>query len=472
MFRGQKKNKKKSKKGPKANSNSSSSSAWDDEFPPSEEDEEPQSHHSHHAPKKNEKKRSYYELLGVDRDSTSDQIKKAYRQAALQHHPDKGGDPQVFKEINEAYSVLSDPQKKERYDRYGSADGPEEGPYMDEEDLMNMMFGGGGRRRGGRPEPEEEPRPDPTIVTLACKLVDVYLGNTKPVSVQRHRLCHTCEGTGSRTKSAGTKCKQCRGEGFMLVQQFIAVMRMPCDACAGSGRSIPARDRCGSCRGERIVEENTQVEVAIPRGAVHGQKIQIDGQGDQFPSLPPGHLIVSLNVEEEEHIKRHGDHLVVHKDISLVDALCGCKFRYRHLDGRELLVSSHRGDVIQPGSLMCVEGEGMPLAKNPFLKGHLIFKFNVHFPHKLSESQLSTLEQLLHVKENKAHAAGPAAAENKDEEAQLEAVMLSAFDGELGASSHAKSDFDRMHGHDDEDEDFEDMEEEFHDHGPPGCRQM
>lgn len=355
------------------------------------------------GPKKSDSTR-YYEILGVPVTATADEIKKAHRKLALKHHPDKGGDPDSFKEINEAYDVLKDPKKREIYDRYGE-DAIKEGMHNgggggggSMADLFGELFGGGGGR--GRPR---ERRSDDVVHKLQVSLEDLYSGVTKKLSLARKVQCGTCNGTGSRSGKR-YECNTCHGSGVQvhirpigpgMVQQIQA----RCSECNGSGSSQPHSDRCGTCSGSALVSEKKTFEVAIEPGARHGQKIVLRGEaGISEPGLEAGDVV--LVVMQKEHatfqrMRHNSQDLVIQKDISLRDALCGVSFTVKHLDGRILHISSPPGEVVRPGSFQCVAEEGMPFPGRPYVKGHLYINFQVEFPKKLDADAVEGLRTLL-----------------------------------------------------------------------------
>ncbi|KIZ04147.1 putative DnaJ proteinJ1 [Monoraphidium neglectum] len=355
------------------------------------------------GPKKGDSTR-YYKILGVSPTATPDEIKKAHRKLALKHHPDKGGDPDTFKEINEAHDVLKDPKKREIYDRYGEeaikegmgAGGGGGGGSM--ADLFGELFGGGGR--GGR---ARERRSDDVVHKLQVPLEDLYTGTTKKLSLARKVLCGTCSGTGSRSGKR-YECNTCHGSGIQvhirpigpgMVQQIQA----RCSECNGSGSSQPHSDRCGTCSGSALVNEKKTFEVAIEPGARHGQKIVLRGEaGVSEAGLEPGDVV--LVVAQREHavfqrMPHNSQDLVIVKEINLRDALCGVSFTIKHLDGRVLHITSPEGEVVRPDCVQCVADEGMPYPGRPYVKGNLYINFQVEFPKTLDAAAVDSLRTLL-----------------------------------------------------------------------------
>jgi len=344
---------------------------------------------------------AYYELLGVSPDAGDDEIRKGYRKMAMKYHPDKNpnaGDK--FKEISHAYEVLSDSEKRAVYDKYGE-DGLKQGMGeggMDADDIFSF-FG----MRGGFPRERRGPRRGKDeVMAFPVTLDDLYNGKKHTVKLNKTVVCATCKGKGSSKPNGAVKCKECEGTGvqvqlrhlgFGLVQQ----MQGKCSSCMGTGEFVKAKDRCKKCEGNKLVEEQKNVDIYIEKGMKHNQKIVLAGEGDQLPDILPGDVIIVLQMKEHPVFKRQGDDLIIEKKLKLVEALCGYKFFVTHLDGRTLVVSGEPGDIIRPGDIKCVAGEGMPIEKSPMEKGRLLIKFDVEFPElgQVTEEQRKLLEKLL-----------------------------------------------------------------------------
>jgi DnaJ family protein A protein 2 len=352
-------------------------------------------------PKKGNSTR-YYEILGVSASATPDELKKAHRKLALQHHPDKGGDSEKFKEINEAYDVLKDPEKRKIYDEYGEeaikegmgAGGGGGGGGM--ADLFDILSGGGGRRGA------KERKSDDVVHRLNVTLEELYNGVTKKLSLSRKLPCSKCNGTGSKTGKRHT-CSTCQGSGVQvhirpLGPGMVQQIQSRCGDCQGSGYSSIPSDRCSSCNGNCLVNEKKTFEVPIEPGMKNGQKITLRGEaGCNEPGLQPGDVILVLQQKEHDVFTRlpNPSDIVIEKHISLKDALCGCSFAVKHLDGRIIKVSSSPGEVIKPNSFKMVPEEGMPVHTRPFLKGNLYIKFEVDFPDSVEADQVAALSQVL-----------------------------------------------------------------------------
>lgn len=338
----------------------------------------------------------YYALLGASKDASAEDLKRRHRALALRHHPDKGGDPEKFKEINEAYDVLKDADKRRVYDTYGeealkqggAGGGAASASPFDMADLFGDLFGGGARRTN-------KPRCSPGVVKeLAVTLEELYTGTTKRVEMRRSNPCDACAGTGTKSRRERT-CARCRGSGVQTMVRplgpgMIQQMQQMCDACRGSGRGeAPKDDRCArqGCGGTGMVPEERVFEVSIDAGTPSDARVVLRGEaGRTAPELEPGNLVLLLRQrphtvdaadqpdqpvltdegrggkKRRSGFQRVNDaDLVVEKRIGLVEALCGAELYVRHLDGRLLRIDT-ASFVVKPGTVLCIEGEGMPFA--------------------------------------------------------------------------------------------------------------
>ncbi|GKV35020.1 hypothetical protein SLEP1_g43340 [Rubroshorea leprosula] len=352
------------------------------------------------APKKSDNTK-YYEILGVSKNASQDDLKKAYKKAAIKNHPDKGGDPEKFKELAQAYDVLSDPEKREIYDQYGE-DALKEGmgggaAAHDPFDIFSSFFGGG--FGGGSSRGRRQRRGEDVVHPLKVSLEDLYLGTTKKLSLSRNVICSKCNGKGSKS-GASMKCAGCQGTGMkvsirQLGPSMIQQMQHPCNECKGTGETINDRDRCPQCKGEKVVPEKKVLEVVVEKGMQNGQKITFPGEADEAPDTVTGDIVFVLQHKEHSRFKRKGEDLFVEHTLSLSEALCGFQFVLTHLDGRQLLIKSNPGEVVKPDSFKAINDEGMPIYQRPFMKGKLYIHFTVDFPDSLSPDQVKALEAVL-----------------------------------------------------------------------------
>jgi DnaJ family protein A protein 2 len=341
-----------------------------------------------------------YDILGVSKDASDNDLKKAYRKLALQFHPDKNPEAgDKFKEITMAYEILSDPEKRKIYDQYGEEGlkGGAGGGMGDDifSHFFGGMFGGGGGRRPRGPQKGEDSQ-----YVLKVTLEDLYCGTSRKLAITRSRLCATCNGTGATKPDAVKTCDGCKGQGFRVFIQRIGPgiaqqVQAACPDCKGQGKTIDAKFRCGDCKGEKIVQERKVLEVHVDKGMSHRQTIRFAGEADQTPELLPGDVIIVLEQQEHKLFKRKGNDLIMEKNISLVEALTGCEFVINQLDGRKLLFKTGNGDVVKPDEVRVVSNEGMPRHGSPFEKGNLFIKFNVVFPDSLSDAKAQEILKLL-----------------------------------------------------------------------------
>jgi len=338
--------------------------------------------HGHGEPDEPADTEKYYELLGAKKTATANEIKKAYRKQAMRHHPDKGGDENLFKEISKAYEVLSDEKKRGLYDKYGEkgveAGGGGGGGGMDPGDLFSF-FGGGGGGGGGRRGPRKG---KDVLFRLKVGLEDLYNGANKKLRLTKQVICKPCDGEGG---TGVAKCTTCKGRGVRVVIRqlgpgMIQQMQAQCDACDGEGEIIPPGKRCSSCRGEKVQKVKKTLEVHVEKGMRHGQKVVFRGESDEAPGISPGDVIVVLEQVEHEYFVRKTQHLFYKKKISLLESLTGFSHFIEHLDGRVLEVKSDPNTIYEPGCVKCVRDEGMPNERNPFIRGNMYIEYDVEFP--------------------------------------------------------------------------------------------
>eukprot|EP00939_MAST-03C_sp_MAST-3C-sp1_P003106 g3106.t1 len=372
---------------------------------------------------KPEVKDEYYKTLGVSRDDDIKKIKKAYRKLAVKNHPDKGGDPEVFKKVSEAWGVLGDKEKRKRYDQFGKKgleagfDPRGGGP----DDLMSMFFGGGRQPRSGSSSRGPK-KGKPVVHELALSLEDLYKGKTMRLRITRNIICRNGEEEPvdvDEVEDTFAICSACRGRGAVMKTRqigpgFLQQMQVQCDECNGSGASLNSGFVCKKKRELLIVK--------IEKGMRNNQKITMKGKGDMIPGQLPGDVIFVVKQKQHEVFKRRGNDLLVEKEINLIEALCGLTWRLKHLDGRTVIVKTAAGEVLRSQDCKAVADFGMPIQDTVDF-GRLFVMFKVDFPKRgdLKKDQLQAIEAVL----------GPrkSAVESKsdDEMSYLEDVDPSTF---------------------------------------------
>ncbi len=318
----------------------------------------------------------YYKLLGVSRDATTKEIKKAFRSLSLKYHPDRNpGDKKahdLYLKINRAHEVLTDPELREIYDIYG-----EEGLNQEEDDLF-----------------EEKERGPNAKIDVAVDLSDLYNGATRTLEFEKNIICPKCRGTGGkigRTK----RCPVCRGKGttYQTIEMLGMEMQMEqeCEKCGGKG--VIFSEVCPHCKGRKIVREKKKITLEIEKGMENGQKIVFKGESEQSPGILPGDLIVTLKQEKHNFFKkRKRNDLYADIDLSLKEALFGYNKKITHLDGREFYIESNK--ITQPDEIRIVTGEGMPVHKFPSQKGDLYIEFKVNLPKSLSKKEKELVQEI------------------------------------------------------------------------------
>ncbi|KAJ1980269.1 Type I HSP40 co-chaperone [Dimargaris xerosporica] len=382
-----------------------------------------------------------YDALGVSADASESEIKKAYRKLALKYHPDKNpnaGDQ--FKEISHAYEILSDPSKRETYDRFGeeglNGNGMEGG--MSAEDLFSHFFGGGGFGGGRRAQPSGPRRGKDTAYVLKVSLEELYKGKTSKLAFNKTVLCQKCDGKGGKDVKT---CSTCNGQGIRVTLRQLGPMvqqiQQTCPDCQGDGSIIPEKNRCTACHGQKTKSERKIFEVHVDKGMKDGQKIVFNGEADQAPDTIPGDVVIVVEEKEHSYFKRKGDDLHYEAKIDLLTALAGGKFHIKHLDDRVLVVNILPGEVIKPGEVKSITGEGMPSYRHHH-KGNLFVTFEIDFPpaNWTDPESVALLEKVL----------PPRPSLPPVKETDAEEVVLSSIDPAQQARAH------RMDGMDDDED--------------------
>ncbi len=350
--------------------------------------------------------RDYYEILGVDRNADKEEIKRAYRRMARKYHPDVNKEPgadERFKEINRAYEVLSDPEARARYDRFGeagvsgSAGIPDMGDLGGFADIFESFFSGfasagqQARRRSG-PVRGEDLRYD-----LKLEFREAIFGGEKQIKITHLETCTTCNGSGAKPGTRPRTCSTCGGTG-----QVRRATRTPfgsftqvstCPTCGGVGQVI--EDKCDSCNGAGVLQKTKNLKITIPPGVDSGTRLRVSGEGDAgLKGGPPGDLYVYLFVQSDSQFEREGINILSTIQISYLQAILGDKVTVDTVDGKKPLTIP---PGTQPDTILTLEGLGVPKLGNPVARGdHLIrVKVNIPHPSKLHSEEREVLEKLL-----------------------------------------------------------------------------
>ena len=347
-------------------------------------------------------KRDYYEVLDVSRTATDQELKSSYRRLALRYHPDKNpGDASAeekFKEAAEAYAVLSDPEQRRRYDRFGhsgvssSGGGSWGAPgFGGIEDILGDLFGFGdvfgGARTGSRRSAAQ--RGADLRYDLEITLEEAANGMTANLRIPRLETCETCKGSGAAAGTEPESCTTCNGTGQMRFQQGFFSVARTCHACRGVGKVI--KSPCGDCRGAGRVEREKQMEVKIPAGVETGSRLRVQGEGESGVSGgPSGDLYVVIHVSEHEHFERQGSNLYAAVPVTFAQAALGAEISVRTLEAEDKLkipVGTQTGTVFR------LKGKGMPMLGGRG-RGDLFVSVTVVTPTSLTREQRKLLEQL------------------------------------------------------------------------------
>jgi len=355
-------------------------------------------------------KKDYYEILGVSKDASTDDVKKAYKELVKKWHPDlhpdnKSEAEQKFKEIHEAYEVLSDPQKRAQYDRFGYVGQPQENVYGSQsqqgnpfnqqdlfggfEDIFSVFFGQG---RTAEENQTRNIRGEDIYLTIQIETKDVLYGTEKEVEYTRYETCQACHGTGAKDGTAFKTCPKCHGTGVIRVQQrtFFGVMstQTTCDMCGGTGKIIT--EKCPVCGGRGRVTAKKKIKVRIPAGVEDGGRLRIPNGGHAGENAGPyGDLFVILRVKEIPGIKREGRDAYSEVTIDFAQATLGTEIEIDGLEGKETL-SIPAGT--QPNTILKLRGKGFPYP-NGGARGDHIVKVNVLIPKRISKEQEELLRK-------------------------------------------------------------------------------
>lgn len=356
--------------------------------------------------------KDYYNLLGVDKNASKEEIKKAFYKLAAKYHPDKkGGDEAKFKEVNEAYQVLSDEKKRKEYDTYGqtfNGAGPQQGGFggfqggFDASDFANMQFDfgdlgdifgdmfGGASPFGGQ---SRSKRGRDISLELDVTFNESIFGTERNVLISKVSTCKTCTGTGAKKGTKMKTCTTCNGQGKIhevkktFMGNFQSVRN--CDICRGVGK-VP-EEKCHDCRGNGVVSSREEINIKVPAGISNGEMMRMSQMGEAVAGGTTGDLYVKINVQSHKVWKREGTDLVITHEIKLSDALLGANHTIEGLDGKieiDIPVGTHSGEILR------VRGRGVPHIHEKNKRGDVLVKLSIAMPKKLSKKAMAFIEGL------------------------------------------------------------------------------
>src|ERR1700712_1343953 len=360
-------------------------------------------------------KRDYYDILGVAKGADADEIKKAYRKMAIKYHPDKNeGDKAAedkFKEAAEAYEVLSNPEKRQRYDQFGHAanahsasGGGYGGGDMNMEDIFSQFgdifgggspfegfFGGGGQSRGGGGR--RVTKGTNLRIKVRLTLEEIANGAEKKIKVNKQVICNTCDGTGAKDKSSFQTCKTCGGQGAVrrVTNTILGQMQTTstCPTCNGEGSTILSK--CTVCHGDGVVRGEETISINIPAGVSEGMQLSMSGKGNNAPrGGVPGDLIILIEEIPHETLKRHGNNVIYDLHITFIDAALGTSVEVPTIDGK---VKIKLDPGTQGGKVLRLKGKGVPEV-NSYRRGDQLVHINIWTPKALSREERDLLEKL------------------------------------------------------------------------------
>ncbi len=348
--------------------------------------------------------RDYYEILGVQKNATEEEIKKSYRRLAMKYHPDRNQNDKdaeaKFKEAKTAYEVLSDQSKRANYDRFGHAGvnpgaaghGPGGFDFENAGDVFGDIFGDifGGARRGGqsRQQQQRAQRGSDLMYEMSITLEEAVHGVTKEITIPKYSACATCHGSGSKAGSAPTNCTKCHGSGQVHVQHGFIAMAQPCAACSGTGRVI--KDPCSTCHGQGRTRQNKTLSVKIPAGVDNGDRIRLTGEGEAgMHGAPAGDLYVQVHVQPNQIFERDGEDLHCEIPVTIVTATLGGEIEVPTLSGDvKLKIPAET----QSGKQFRLRGKGVKALRSAHV-GDLLCRVVVETPINLNEAQRQKLRE-------------------------------------------------------------------------------
>ena len=317
----------------------------------------------------------YYQILGVDKDASPEAIRKAFKKF-LRYHPGKGPDPEIYREVEKAYDILSDPKKRKIYDKYG-----EEGLANPEIDKEPDFFNFESKKCGTK------------IVQLNITLEDSYNGIKKEVEYDKNIICPECKGTGANNPNDYNTCLNCKGSGILINRINKLIIQNKCYECNGKGKII--KEKCKECQGKKVKNIKKKIEINLERGVDDKHRYKMPNEGNEFPEKETGDLVIEILLQKHKDFIRKGADLFYECKISLLEALSGVKLAINHLNGKKILIESKSDEIIKPDTLKTAKNFGMPFFNSSDKYGNLYIEFKVVYPKKLTEEQKKKLNEIL-----------------------------------------------------------------------------
>ncbi len=352
--------------------------------------------------------KNYYDVLGVDKGASKDDIKKAFYKLAAKYHPDKkGGDEAKFKEVNEAYQTLSDDKKRKEYDTYGqtfNGTGPQGGGFsgfggFNQGDFADMQFDFGdlgdifGDMFGGGFGGQRQKRGRDISLEIDVPFTEAIFGTERNVLISKISTCVTCSGSGAKVGSKKKTCTTCNGQGKVhdVKKTFMGNFQTvhTCSTCSGVGQ-VP-EEKCHECKGHGVYSKREEINISVPAGISNGEMIRMTGMGEAVAQGVTGDLYVKINVIPHKIWKREGNDLVVTHEIKLTDALLGAKHT---IDGLDSTIDLEIAPGAQAGEVLRVKGRGVPYVHEKGRRGDVLVKLSIAMPKKLSKKAQSFIEGL------------------------------------------------------------------------------
>lgn len=342
-------------------------------------------------------KKDYYEVLGVSKDASKGEIKKAYRKLALKYHPDKNPDnldaESKFKEASEAYSILSDPDKRQNYDRFGSESAQQgSSNYSDIFSQFSDFFGGGGGfedffQRSSEQQPQKSHN---AFDEISVTLKEVLTGTVKNISFKKQEPCYECEAKGYPSDSDLASCDHCSGSGSHNHRNGFMNIQVNCQACNGNGKVI--MNACSNCKGAGIVEKDRSIKISIPKGVSDGSHMRVPGEGStSYIGAEPGDLMIRISIVKDNRYEARGPHVYSEKEISIFKAAIGGTIEEDVIDGT-VKVKIPKGT--QPNTTLSIKERGLPIGVGDEERGHHYVKLIVKVPTKINDQEEDLLKKL------------------------------------------------------------------------------